>query len=164
MFKSADHALGDGEADRGLANAAGPDDRDQALVRELCGRALSRYPCGQLAEYQTKAIRNVRCRIGEQIFEAADVRGSEETLAKNLRRLQSIDRYERRMDSLKKESVSTNATGDLVSAMNLAKRTQISLVRTKCYISLMAGINGSNAARRSLSPSSASSPPDQIAP
>jgi len=37
VFKSADHALGDGEADRGLANAAGPDDRDQALVRELCG-------------------------------------------------------------------------------------------------------------------------------
>ncbi len=55
-----------------------------------------------VAEYQTKAIRNVRCRIGEQIFEAADVRGSEETLAKNLRRLQSIDRYERRIDSLKK--------------------------------------------------------------
>ena len=55
-----------------------------------------------VAEYQTKAIRNVRCRIGEQIFEAADGRGSEETLAKNLRRLQSIDRYEKRIASLKK--------------------------------------------------------------
>ena len=55
-----------------------------------------------VAEYQTKAIRNVRCRIGEQIFEAADGCGSEETLAKNLRRLQSIDRYEKRTASLKK--------------------------------------------------------------
>src|SRR6266481_6797274 len=55
-----------------------------------------------VAEYQTKAIRNVRCRIGEQMFEAADGCGSEETLAKTLRRLQSIDRYERRIDSLKK--------------------------------------------------------------
>ena len=55
-----------------------------------------------LAEYQTKAIRNVRCRIGEQIFKAADGCGSEETLAKNLRRLQSIDRYEKRIASLKK--------------------------------------------------------------
>jgi hypothetical protein len=55
-----------------------------------------------VAEYQTKAIRNVQCRIGEQILEAADGRGSEETLAKNLRRLQSIDRYEKRMSSLKR--------------------------------------------------------------
>jgi hypothetical protein len=55
-----------------------------------------------VAEYQTKAIRNVQCRIGEQILEAADGRGSEETLAKNLRRLQSIDRYEKRMTSLKR--------------------------------------------------------------
>jgi hypothetical protein len=55
-----------------------------------------------VAEYQTKAIRNVRCRIGEQIFEAADGRGPEETLAKNLHRLQSIDRYEKRIASLKR--------------------------------------------------------------
>ena len=58
-----------------------------------------------VAEYQTKAIRNVRCRIGEQIFEAADGRGPEETLAKNLRRLQSIDRYETRIASLKKRAL-----------------------------------------------------------
>ena len=55
-----------------------------------------------VAEYQTKAIRNVRCRIGEQVFEAADGRGPEETLAKNLRRLQRIDRYEKRITSLKR--------------------------------------------------------------
>jgi len=55
-----------------------------------------------VAEYQTKAIRNVRCRIGEQIFEAVDGCGPEEALAKSLRRLQSIDRYEKRIDSLKK--------------------------------------------------------------
>jgi hypothetical protein len=55
-----------------------------------------------VAEYQTKAIRNVQCRIGEQILEAADGRGPEETLAKDLRRLQSIDRYEKRIASLKK--------------------------------------------------------------
>ena len=66
------------------------------------GHSEQKARLAAVAEYQTKAIRNVRCRIGEQIFEAADVRGSEETLAKNLRRLQSIDRYERRMDSLKK--------------------------------------------------------------
>ena len=53
-------------------------------------------------EYQTKSIRNVRSRIGVQIFEAADGRGPVETLAENLRRLQSIDRYEKRMASLKK--------------------------------------------------------------
>jgi hypothetical protein len=33
-----DHTLGDGEADRGFANAAGPDNRDQALVRKLCDK------------------------------------------------------------------------------------------------------------------------------
>ena len=60
-----------------------------------------------VAEYQTKAIRNVQCRIGEQIFEAADGRGPEETLAKNLRRLQSIDRYEKRITSLKKRVLKT---------------------------------------------------------
>jgi hypothetical protein len=60
-----------------------------------------------VAEYQTKAIRNVRCRIGEQIFEAADGRGCEETLVKNLRRLQSIDRYEKRIASLKKRVFQT---------------------------------------------------------
>ena len=54
-----------------------------------------------VAEYQTKAIRNVQCRIGEQIFESADG-GSEETLAKTLRKLQNIDRYEKRIASLKK--------------------------------------------------------------
>jgi hypothetical protein len=55
-----------------------------------------------VAEYQTNSIRNVRSRIGLQIFEAADGRGPEETLAENLRRLQSIDRYEKRTASLKK--------------------------------------------------------------
>jgi hypothetical protein len=55
-----------------------------------------------VAEYQTKSIRNVRSRMGEQIFEAVDGRGPEETLAKNLRRLQGIDRYEKRIASLKK--------------------------------------------------------------
>jgi serine phosphatase RsbU (regulator of sigma subunit) len=67
------------------------------------GHSEQKARLAAVAEYQTKAIRNVRCRIGEQIFEAADVRGSEETLVKNLRRLQSIDRYERRIDSLKKK-------------------------------------------------------------
>jgi len=55
-----------------------------------------------VVEYQTKSIRSVRSRIGVQIFEAADGRGPVETLAENLRRLQSIDRYEKRMASLKK--------------------------------------------------------------
>jgi hypothetical protein len=40
-----------------------------------------------VAEYQSKAYRNVRCRIGEQIFEAAGGRSPEETLAQNLRSL-----------------------------------------------------------------------------
>jgi hypothetical protein len=66
------------------------------------GHSEQKARLAAVAEYQTKAIRNVRCRIGEQMFEAADGRGSEETLVKNLRRLQSIDRYERRIDSLKK--------------------------------------------------------------
>jgi hypothetical protein len=55
-----------------------------------------------VVEYQAKSIRNARSRIGEQIFEAADGRGPEETLAKNLRKLQSIDRYEKRIASLKR--------------------------------------------------------------
>src|SRR6266481_5949609 len=66
------------------------------------GHSEQKARVAAVAEYQTKAIRNVRCRIGQQILEAADGRGSEETLAKNLRRLQSIDRYEKRMASLKK--------------------------------------------------------------
>jgi hypothetical protein len=40
--------------------------------------------------------------MGEQIFEAVDGCGPEETLAKTLRKLQSIDRYEKRIASLKK--------------------------------------------------------------
>ena len=53
-------------------------------------------------EYQNKSIRNVQSRIGEQLSEAADGRGPEESMAKNLHRLQSIDRYEKRIASLKK--------------------------------------------------------------
>ena len=34
VFIAGDHALGDGEGDRGLADAAGPDDRHQALARK----------------------------------------------------------------------------------------------------------------------------------
>ena len=71
------------------------------------GHSEQKARLAAVAEYQTKAIRNVQCRIGEQIFEAADGRGPEETLAKNLRRLQSIDRYERRIDSLKKRVFQT---------------------------------------------------------
>jgi len=66
------------------------------------GHSEQKARLAAVAEYQTKAIRTVRCRIGEQIFESADGRDSEETLAKNLRRLQSIDRYEKRIASLKK--------------------------------------------------------------
>jgi hypothetical protein len=55
-----------------------------------------------VAVYQTKSIRNVRSRMGEQIFEAVDGCCPEEALAKSLRRLQSIDRYEKRITSLKK--------------------------------------------------------------
>jgi hypothetical protein len=35
LLISADHPLRDGEGDRGLADAAGPDNRDEALPREL---------------------------------------------------------------------------------------------------------------------------------
>ena len=69
------------------------------------GHSEQKARLAAVAEYQTKAIRNVQCRIGEQIFEAADGRGPEETLAKNLRRLQSIDRYEKRIASLKKREL-----------------------------------------------------------
>jgi hypothetical protein len=55
-----------------------------------------------VAEYQSMVYRNARCRIGEQILEAAGGRSSEETLAQGLRRLHSIDRYEKRIASLKK--------------------------------------------------------------
>jgi len=65
------------------------------------GHSEQKARLAAVAEYQTKAIRNVRCRIGEQIFESADG-GSEETLAKTLRKLQNIDRYEKRIASLKK--------------------------------------------------------------
>src|SRR6266403_4639501 len=53
------------------------------------GHSEQKARLAAVAEYQTKAIRNVRCRIGEQ---------------KSLRRLESIDRYERRMGSLKKRA------------------------------------------------------------
>ena len=66
------------------------------------GHSEQKARLAAVAEYQTKAIQNVRCRIGEQIFESAGGCGSEETLAKTLRRLQSIDRYEKRIASLKK--------------------------------------------------------------
>src|SRR5258708_30150331 len=66
------------------------------------GHSEQKARLAAVAEYQTMAIRNVRSRMGEQIFEAADGCGPEETLAKTLRRLQSIDRYERRIASLKK--------------------------------------------------------------
>ena len=66
------------------------------------GHSEQKARLAAVAEYQTKAIRNARCRMGEQIFEAVDGCGPEEALAKSLRRLQSIDRYERRIDSLKK--------------------------------------------------------------
>jgi hypothetical protein len=35
MFVFGDHSLGDGEGDRGLADATGSDNRDEALLREL---------------------------------------------------------------------------------------------------------------------------------
>jgi hypothetical protein len=53
-------------------------------------------------EYKNKSIRNVQCQIEEQLCEAADGHGPEESMTDNLRRLQSIDRYEKRITSLKK--------------------------------------------------------------
>jgi len=35
VLKRADHPLGNGKGERGFADAAGADDRDQALLREL---------------------------------------------------------------------------------------------------------------------------------
>ncbi len=48
-FIIGDHALGDGEGDRGLADAAGPDDRHQALARQSrddrrCGFLAADHP------------------------------------------------------------------------------------------------------------------------
>ena len=68
------------------------------------GHSEQKARLAAVAVYQTKSIRNVRSRMGEQIFEAVDGCGPEEALAKSLRRLQSIDRYERRIDSLKKRA------------------------------------------------------------
>lgn len=55
-----------------------------------------------VVEYQNKSIRNVQSRIGEQLWETADGLGPVESMAKNLHRLQSINRYEKRITSLKK--------------------------------------------------------------
>lgn len=66
------------------------------------GHSEQKARLAAVAEYMTKSIRNVQSRIGEQLCEAADGRGPEESIAKNLRRLQSITRYEKRITSLKK--------------------------------------------------------------
>jgi hypothetical protein len=55
-----------------------------------------------VAEYQTTSIRTVRSRIAKLLCEAADGRSLEGSLAENLVRLQSIDRYEERIISRKK--------------------------------------------------------------
>ena len=55
-----------------------------------------------LAEYQARSIRKVRSKIGQQLCESADGRGPEGSWAKNLAGLQSLDRYEKRISSLKK--------------------------------------------------------------
>jgi hypothetical protein len=66
------------------------------------GHSEQKARLAAVVEYQNKSIRNVQSRIGEQLSEAADGRGPEESMAKNLHRLQSIDRYEKRIASLKK--------------------------------------------------------------
>jgi hypothetical protein len=66
------------------------------------GHSEQKARLAAVVEYQNKSIRKVQSKIGEQLSDAADGRGPEETLAKNLRRLQSIDRYEKRIASLKK--------------------------------------------------------------
>jgi hypothetical protein len=66
------------------------------------GHSEQKARLAAVAEYKTKSIRNVQSRIGEQLCEAADGRGPEESIAKNLRRLQSINRYEKRITSFKK--------------------------------------------------------------
>jgi hypothetical protein len=55
-----------------------------------------------IAEYQTRSIRNVRSRIVKQLCEGAVGRGPEGSLAKDLIRLQRIDRYEQRITSRKR--------------------------------------------------------------
>jgi hypothetical protein len=55
-----------------------------------------------LAEYKAGLVRKARSSIGEQICEAAEGGGPEKSLAENLVLLQSIDRYEKRIASLKK--------------------------------------------------------------
>ena len=55
-----------------------------------------------LAEYQARSIRKVRSKIGEQLYESADGRGPEGSWAENLASLQSLDRYEKRIISLKR--------------------------------------------------------------
>jgi hypothetical protein len=56
-----------------------------------------------VAEYQTRSIRTVRSRIGKLLCEAADSCDLEGSLAENLVRLQSIDRYEKRITSRKRK-------------------------------------------------------------
>jgi hypothetical protein len=55
-----------------------------------------------VAEFQTRSIRIVRSRIGKQLCEAADGCAPDGSLVKDLMRLQSIDRYEKRVSSRKK--------------------------------------------------------------
>src|ERR1035437_7384649 len=66
------------------------------------GHSEQKSRLAAVVEYQNKSIRNVQSRIGEQLSEAADGRGPAGSMAKNLHRLQSIDRYEKRIASLKK--------------------------------------------------------------
>ena len=66
---SADQPLGDGEGDRGLADAAGPDDRHQALVRELCDKRChdflaADHPSCREREIVRRRRRNGRGRRG----------------------------------------------------------------------------------------------------
>ena len=53
---SADHALGDGEGDRGLADAAGPDDRHQALARKLRDERRHRFLAADHPRYRERQI------------------------------------------------------------------------------------------------------------
>jgi hypothetical protein len=66
------------------------------------GHSEQKSRLAAVAEFQTRSIRNVRSRIGEQLCEAAEGCGPDGSLAKNLINLQSIDRYEKRIASRKR--------------------------------------------------------------
>jgi hypothetical protein len=62
VFIALDHALGDGEGDRGLADAAGPDDRHQALARQSRDERRHGFVAADHSSYRERQIVRPRRR------------------------------------------------------------------------------------------------------